>query len=69
MVSPGLARDIIHKVKTGKVSAWDGSLILAKPCTCGIYNPHRAEELLKEIAPPYTVDLVIGEKNKQGSRG
>jgi hypothetical protein len=56
MVSPGLIRDAIRKVKTGKLSAWDQSIVLAKPCACGIYNPHRSEELLKEMSPLYTVN-------------
>jgi len=56
MVSPGLIRDAIRKVKTGKVSAWDQSIVLARPCACGIYNPHRSEELLKGMSPLYTVN-------------
>lgn len=55
MISPGLIRDAIRRVKTGKLSAWEMSIVLAKPCACGIYNPHRSEELLKEMAPLYTV--------------
>lgn len=55
MVSPDLVRDVIRKVKTGKLSCWEGSLTLAEPCTCGIYNPHRSAELLKELIPLYTV--------------
>lgn len=55
MVSPDLVRDVIRKVKTGKLSCWEGSLTLAAPCACGIYNPHRSEELLKELIPLYTV--------------
>jgi hypothetical protein len=55
MVSPGLIRDAIRQVKTSKLSAWEMSIVLAKPCACGIYNPHRSEELLKEMAPLYTV--------------
>jgi len=54
MVSPNLVRDVIRKVKTEKLSCWEGSLILAAPCTCGIYNPHRSAELLKELTPLYT---------------
>ena len=56
VVSPNRVRDIIRRVKTGKVTEWDGSLILAEPCVCGFYNPHRSAELLKEKAPLYTVD-------------
>lgn len=56
MVSPNLVRDVIRKVKTNKIQAWNGSLVMAAPCTCGIYNPHRSEELINEMAPLYTVD-------------
>ena len=55
-VSPNLVRDVIRKVKNNKVNAWEGSLILAKPCACGIYNPYRSEELLNEFVPLYTRD-------------
>jgi len=56
MVSPLLVRDVIRKVKTHKGDTWNGSLTLAKPCTCGIYNPYRSQALLNEMAPVYTVD-------------
>lgn len=56
VVSPHLVKDMIRRVKTGKISAWDGSVLLAEPCTCGIYNPCRSAELLREKAPLYTVD-------------
>ncbi len=56
MISPNLVRDVIRRYKTGKLSTWEASLMLAKPCACGIYNPHRSEELLKEFAPLYTTD-------------
>lgn len=55
LVSPKLVRDVLRKLKRGKVSAWEGSLILAKPCACGIYNPHRSEEMLLDLSPVYTV--------------
>ena len=56
MVSPGLIRDAIRRVKTGKLSMWEMSIVLAKPCACGIYNPHRSEELLQQMSPLYTVN-------------
>lgn len=56
VVSPYLVKDMIRRVKTGKISAWDGSVLLAEPCTCGIYNPCRSVELLKDKAPLYAVD-------------
>lgn len=55
MVGPALVRDVLRRVKTGKLSFWEGSLVLAAPCTCGIYNPHRSEELLKEVNPLYAL--------------
>jgi len=55
MVSPGLVRDVIRRIKIGKLNTWEGSLILAGPCTCGIYNPYRSQEMLKELVPLYTV--------------
>jgi hypothetical protein len=56
VVSPYLVKDMIRRVKTGKIGAFDGSVLLAEPCTCGIYNPFRSAELLKEKMPLYTVD-------------
>lgn len=55
VVSPNLIRSAIRKVKTGKRSLWDASVELAKPCACGIYNPHRSEEQLRDTAPLYSV--------------
>lgn len=55
VVSPHLVRAAIRKVKTGKREIWDASVELAKPCACGIFNPHRAAEQLQELAPVYTV--------------
>lgn len=56
VVSPNLVLETIRRVKTGKVSEWEGSLTLAEPCACGIFNPFRSAELLREKAPLYTVD-------------
>jgi hypothetical protein len=56
MVSPGLVRDVIRRIEIGKLNTWEGSLILAGPCTCGIYNPCRSQEMLKELVPLYTVN-------------
>jgi hypothetical protein len=56
MVAPKLVRDALRKVKTGRTTPWEASLTLAKPCTCGIYNPCRSQELLEDLAPVYTYD-------------
>jgi hypothetical protein len=55
VVSPRLVRDAIRKVKRGKTSCWQASVDLARPCACGIHNPHRSVELLRTTVPTYTV--------------
>jgi hypothetical protein len=55
MVSPHLVRDVLRRVKRGRLNAWEGSLVLARPCVCGIYNPCRSKELLEDLAPLYAV--------------
>jgi len=56
VVSPALVRDVIGKIKRQQITSWEGSLILAEPCACGIYNPYRSRELLDALAPLYTVN-------------
>ena len=56
LVSPHLVRDTIRRLKTGKVTEETACEILAKPCLCGIHNPSRSAELLREKSPLYTVD-------------
>ncbi len=56
MVSPNLVRDVIRKIKKNNTDTWEGSLVLAKPCACGIYNPYRSQEMLNDTLPLYTVD-------------
>lgn len=55
MIAPQLVEDTLRQVKTGKLDKWNGSLALAKPCACGIYNPYRSQELLADMEPLYTV--------------
>jgi hypothetical protein len=54
MVSPQLVREVIRRIKTGSLDFWTGSLVLAGPCTCGIFNPHRSAEMLRNLAPLYS---------------
>ena len=56
LVSPHLVRDTIRRLKTCKISEKSACEILAKPCLCGIHNPSRSAELLREKSPLYTVD-------------
>lgn len=48
LVAANLVREVAGKVKEGKLSEDEASLILAKPCTCGIFNTKRCLELMKE---------------------
>jgi hypothetical protein len=57
MVSQGLVRRIIRKVKSGEMTARAGAIELAKPCQCGVFNPVRAEKLLEEYCALYTVTV------------
>ena len=56
MIAPALVRDVIRRIKKGRLALWEGSIILAAPCTCGIYNPHRSQEMLNDLIPLYTVN-------------
>lgn len=48
LVSQYLVKDVLKKVEKGILTPEDASLILAKPCTCGIFNTKRCAELMKE---------------------
>ncbi len=54
MVSPRLVRDVIRRIKTEKLDFWNGSILLAGPCTCGIFNPYRSAEMLSHLVPLYS---------------
>lgn len=49
MVAANLVKDMARKVKRGKKSLEEASIELSKPCQCGIFNPKRAETLLKKF--------------------
>ena len=48
MVSQGLVRRLIRKIKNGEMTAQEAGVELAKPCQCGVFNPVRAAELIEE---------------------
>lgn len=48
LVSQHLVKDVTEKVKKGMMTPEDAALILAKPCTCGIFNTDRCAQLMKE---------------------
>jgi hypothetical protein len=49
LVASGLIKDVIAKVKSGKLSPEDAALIASKPCTCGIFNTSRCVKKFREI--------------------
>ncbi|MDR0653608.1 MAG: hypothetical protein LBG12_09950 [Synergistaceae bacterium] len=49
LVSSGLIKDVIAKVKAGNLSPEDAALIASKPCTCGIFNTSRCAKKFREI--------------------
>jgi len=49
MTTPNLVKKCIEEVISGKTTPWEAAELLARPCICGIFNPNRAEALLKRI--------------------
>lgn len=49
MVPASLVKDVIQKIREGKLSIEEGAAKLARPCMCSVFNPAKAQKLLKEI--------------------
>lgn len=49
MVASNLVKEMVRQVKKGKKSLEEAGLELARPCQCGVFNPKRAEALLKKF--------------------
>ncbi|HPI98855.1 MAG TPA: hypothetical protein PLV56_08925 [Synergistales bacterium] len=49
MVTPELVRELITQIRSGQTTAEEASLKMAEGCTCGIFNPGIAAEILKKI--------------------
>ena len=50
MISANLVEDIVKRIKAGVINARQGSIEMGKVCCCGIYNPVRAERILRKLA-------------------
>ena len=50
LVAPSLIDDLVSQVKTGRLTAEQAAIELAKPCVCGIFNQKRAADLITELA-------------------
>lgn len=49
MVTLNLIKEVIDEVKQGNCTPEEGAERLFKPCMCGIFNPHRAANLLRTL--------------------
>jgi hypothetical protein len=49
MIAHGLAAKVVDKLKQGEIEIHEAVRTLGEPCTCGIFNPTRARELLQRI--------------------
>lgn len=50
MVAAGLARKLILDIKKKRTTYKEAAEELAKQCCCGIFNPYRAEKLLRKAS-------------------
>jgi len=55
MVSPELVKDMIIRIKRGKISVNEAAIEISKPCICGVFNQERAARLLEEFIPHYSI--------------
>lgn len=51
MVPVNLVERIVAEIKRGKKNLREAAIELTRPCHCGIYNPVRAERLLRRLVP------------------
>lgn len=49
MISFNLILDLAEKVRAGKLTPEAAAEKMAKPCICGVFNPKRAAEILREF--------------------
>ncbi len=50
MVSVNLINKVVDRIKAGRTTPEKAAENLFKPCMCGIFNPHRAALLLRQMA-------------------
>ncbi len=56
MVPANLVERMLVDLKRGRKTFREAALELTRPCHCGIYNPVRAERLLRRLLPLVTLD-------------
>lgn len=52
LVSGHLVKKMAEEIKKKKITIEKAAIELAKPCLCGIFNPHRAVKLLSKLVAP-----------------
>lgn len=55
MVAPNLVKNMVIKLKRGRLTSYDAAIELAKPCICGIFNTERAADLLEKMSPLWCI--------------
>jgi hypothetical protein len=58
MVSRYLVDDLVEQIKAGSLSIEKAGIELGKPCLCGLFNPKRAEMLLRKLTGKKTKERV-----------
>jgi hypothetical protein len=48
MISTSLAKKMIDWVKEGRRTPSEASAVMARFCSCGVFNPSRSQRLLEE---------------------
>jgi hypothetical protein len=49
LVSPHYVKDVIRRIRKGKLTSAEAADLLSKPCVCGIVNKKRTEKLLDQM--------------------
>ena len=49
LVAQNLVRDVMKKVREGKLSPEDAAIVASRPCTCGIFNTRRCADAFREM--------------------
>ena len=47
LVAANLVHEMVRRVKKGKKTVEEAAAELARPCMCGVFNPKRAEQVLR----------------------
>lgn len=56
LVGSGLVRSVLKKVQSGELTPEEGALQLTRPCSCGIFNTVRCQELMAQATETQSKD-------------